>query len=111
MVDPFALGGAPAFPVVAPAAVPVPPGAVDGALGGGPEPIAMLSNLPPLREGQRVRLPSGGPVMTAERVMLRPQRPYAMCIWIDRWSRTRREPFDLVTLEVVEDDAATEEET
>jgi uncharacterized protein YodC (DUF2158 family) len=50
---------------------------------GGAAPMDRTSNLPPVRAGDRVRLKSGGPVMTVERVNGRAPVPYSHCSWMD----------------------------
>ncbi|HLK14182.1 MAG TPA: hypothetical protein VKT78_05205 [Fimbriimonadaceae bacterium] len=57
--------------------------------------------IPPVQEGDRVRLASGGAIMTAEKVLDGAAHPYAKCVWIDRWSRVHREPFGLTSLTIV----------
>ena len=72
--------------------------------------MAAPGYVPPIIRGQRVRLNSGGPIMTAERVYDQVPHPFARCSWIDSWSRTHRQAFDLTSLEIVpwkkEDDSS-----
>ena len=56
-----------------------------------------------MKEGDLVRLRSGGPVMTAEQVFLEVRMPYARCAWFDEGNLLKRGgSFNLGTLEMVE---------
>jgi len=55
---------------------------------------------PPVKAGDRVRLPSGGAVMTVERVFDWVENPFVRCVWMDAWSRVSRGPFDLAAVEL-----------
>jgi uncharacterized protein YodC (DUF2158 family) len=55
-----------------------------------------------LKQGDLVRLRSGGPVMTAGRVYLEARVPFARCTWSNRRGRAREAAFNLCALDVVE---------
>jgi uncharacterized protein YodC (DUF2158 family) len=53
------------------------------------------------KEGDLVRLRSGGPVMTAERVLDAIPHPYARCAWFDAREQPHSGSFQTVALELV----------
>jgi len=59
------------------------------------------SDAPQVQVGDRVRLKSGGPVMTAERVMHQAMYPFAQCTWIDARERMNRAFVNLDALALV----------
>jgi uncharacterized protein YodC (DUF2158 family) len=57
-----------------------------------------------LKAGDLVRLRSGGPVMTAERVSYELQDPYARCVWFDERNLPHSESFKIPALELVKEE-------
>jgi len=62
--------------------------------------MAIGNGLPSVKAGDRVRLPSGGAIMTVERVYAGIDDPFVRCVWMDAWSRVSRGPFDLAAVEL-----------
>jgi uncharacterized protein YodC (DUF2158 family) len=62
------------------------------------------------RAGDRVRLKSGGAVMTAERVDHEAEHPVARCVWLDAREALHREFIGLDALHLVtaEESASTD---
>ena len=61
--------------------------------------MAASGNHAELKSGDVVRLKSGGPVMTAERVFDRVPRPFAHCAWFDGRAALHRAFVNLPALE------------
>jgi uncharacterized protein YodC (DUF2158 family) len=55
-----------------------------------------------VQAGDLVRLKSGGPVMTAERVLDHLPRPFALCVWFDARPEFHRSCINLAALERAE---------
>ncbi len=66
--------------------------------------MAISSEPLQVKAGDVVRLKSGGPRMTAERVDDRVELPFAHCIWIDARSAARTMFFKLDALELASGD-------
>ena len=66
--------------------------------------MAISSQPSRVKAGDVVRLKSGGPRMTAERVDHRVELPYAHCIWIDARSAARTMFVKLDALELASGD-------
>jgi len=62
--------------------------------------MAIGSGLPSVKAGDRVRLPSGGAIMTVERVYAGIDDPFVRCVWMDARARVLRAPFDLDAIEL-----------
>jgi uncharacterized protein YodC (DUF2158 family) len=62
--------------------------------------MAISSEPLEVRAGDVVRLKSGGPWMTAERVDYRPEHPYAHCLWMDSRKMIRSAFIKLDALEI-----------
>jgi uncharacterized protein YodC (DUF2158 family) len=75
------------------------PRAVNGAWRGGAALMAMSSNLPQVKAGDRVQLKCGGPIMTAEQVHTNLPTPFAQCVWIDMREEFHRISVSLGALE------------
>jgi uncharacterized protein YodC (DUF2158 family) len=56
-----------------------------------------------LKAGDLVRVRSGGPIMTAERVSCELQDPYACCVWFDERNPPHGESFKIPALELVDE--------
>jgi uncharacterized protein YodC (DUF2158 family) len=54
-----------------------------------------------LTAGDLVRAKSGGPIMTAERVIDDIEEPYARCIWFDAHQRAQCVSYKTAALELV----------
>jgi uncharacterized protein YodC (DUF2158 family) len=60
-----------------------------------------MSSKPGLEAGDRVRIKSGGPTMTAARVDHRTQQPHAHCAWVDQRGTFRFVSNDIAALELI----------
>ncbi len=64
--------------------------------------MAAASETPRLQAGDRVRLRSGGAVMTVERADYRVELPFAFCSWMDARDNIHRASIKIEALEHVE---------
>ena len=62
--------------------------------------MAISSNRPEVMSGDVVRLKSGGPLLTVERVFDR-EHSFARCIWFDARETVQRAYLELVALDIV----------
>ena len=62
--------------------------------------MAISSNRPEVMSGDVVRLKSGGPLMTVERVFDR-EHPFARCIWFDARGTVHSACLELAALDLV----------
>jgi hypothetical protein len=63
--------------------------------------MGMGGNAPRLRAGDRVRLGSGGALMTIERADYRVDHAFAFCSWLDARDKMHRASIKIDALELV----------
>jgi len=63
--------------------------------------MTMASNAPRLKAGDRVRLGSGGALMTIERAEYRVAAGFAFCSWLDARDKIHRASIKTDALELV----------
>ena len=66
-----------------------------------PNLLQAQSTAPRLEAGDRVRLGSGGALMTIERADYRVERPFAFCSWMDARDKIHRASINIDALELV----------
>jgi uncharacterized protein YodC (DUF2158 family) len=66
--------------------------------------MAISSQLPPMKAGDKVRLTAGGAVMSIERIIQDAAPPFARCAWMDPRATLHRAFVILDALELVSAD-------